>query len=119
MMGYCIVSAQTNNTPVEPKSIRVANNGVPYGTLGFPVGTYLTIESVWQPPPQNAICYPQDLWLVDTVNGGRLAKPVEIVIETTNSVHEGVRCVFKGYESFRMMGIAPGKETADKEAGNY
>ena len=118
LAAFCTVSAQTNNAPVEPQSIKVANNGVPYGTLGFPVGTYLTIEAVWQAPPHDVMCAPRNLWLVDTVNGGRLAKPVEIMIETTNSFNEGVRFTFKGYETCKMMGMAPGEEEAYKESGH-
>ena len=117
LAASCTASAQTNTAPTESKSIKLDNRGVPVGTLGFPVGTYLTIEAVWQAPPQSVICNPQDFWFVDTVNGGRLAKPVEIMIETTNSYHEGVRFTFKGYETCKMMGIAPGEEEAYKESG--
>ena len=85
LAGCCTVSAQTNTHSTELKSIKLdANSGLPIGTLGFPVGDYLTIEGVnWKRNPKPIMA--QNFFLVDTVNGKRLAEPVPI--ETRKS-HE-------------------------------
>ena len=124
LAGYYSVSAQTNSTPAESKSIKLDNRGVPLGTLGFPVGSYLTIEGVKEKPQilQN------QHWLVDTVNGRKLNKPVsmdaepELMIHSTNnvdtrSVPDDQRFIFKGYETLEMSGLPPGLQAAAKESG--
>jgi hypothetical protein len=124
MAGYCTISAQTSSTPSESKSIKLDSHGVPFGTLGFPVGSYLTIEGVKEKPQilQN------QHWLVDTVNGSKLTKPVSIDVEhismidwtnnvDTRSLPDGQRFIFKGYETLEMIGTSPGLKAAAKESG--
>jgi hypothetical protein len=124
LAGYCVVSAQTNSTPAESKSIKLDNRGVPFGTLGFPVGSYLTIEGVKEKQQK----LPNQHWLVDTVNGRKLNKPVSIDVERvsmidwtnnvdTRSLPDDQRFIFKGYETLEMMGIPPGIEAAANESG--
>jgi len=116
LAGFCTVSAQTNNTPAEPISIKLDNNGIPIGTLGFPIGSYLTIEGV-KAKQNPMIMANQDLCLVETVNGIKLAKPVTIEIEKAKGWSNNVPFVFKGYETFGMVGTPPAEEAAAKEAG--
>ena len=113
LASYCTLSAQTNNALAEPKPIKRDHSGVPIGTLGFPVGTYLTIEGVKE---KSSLKYDQH-WLVDTVNGSKLAEPVSIVMQTANGSTNGTRCGFKGFETLQMIGPPPGYVAAAKEAG--
>lgn len=120
LSGYCIACTQTNNTAAEPKAIKLDNMGVPLGTLGFGVGSYLTIEGVKAKrdrPPLSP-----GFFVVDTVNGRRLAEPVTIELETTNDwttndLFGGGRFVFKGYESLEMVGTPPGYFEAAEGSG--
>lgn len=85
---------------------------IPAGKLGFPLGTYLTIEGeAAKPGPKvNSTC----TLLVDTVNGKRLDAPVFIWIDSLKgSLPQTGRIVVRGYESGRMVGVPD--EVAEKE----
>lgn len=58
--------------------------------------------------------------LVDTVNGQRLAEPVDVWIENVKppGLPKGTRCVIRGYESGRMIGVPPGLEKAENLHGD-
>jgi hypothetical protein len=84
---------------------------VPIGSLGHPLGAYLTVEGVIDPelsktPPLR----------VDRVNGRKLREPVDITVENLR-LPAGVRCVLKGYETARMVGRPPAVVAAAQEAG--
>ena len=116
LAGYCTVSAQTTNAPAEPTSIKLDNRGVPFGTLGFPVGSYLTIEGVKEKPQimQN------QHWLVDTVNGSKLTERVVITFDSPQhllNLPVGGRFIVKGYETLAMVGEPPALEAAAKDSG--
>jgi len=118
LAGYCSGCAQTNNATSWDwqKPIIRDGSGVPIGTLGFPIGSYLTIEGI-KAKQDPMIMQNQDFCLVEKVNGSRLAKPVTIEIETANGWSNGVPFVFKGGEYFRMVGTPPAEEAAAMEAG--
>ena len=129
LAAFCTVSAQTNIAPAESKSIKLDTNGIPFGTLGYPVGSYLTIEG---PNPKWYEQYGKtdNSVLVDTVNGSKLAKPISIEAYfwhdtelPINNLHGMVlstnyeRFVFKGYEIMEVHGEPPAFEAAAKEPG--
>jgi hypothetical protein len=71
----------------------------PVGCLGYPIGSYLTIEGVREEKDKGGI---QTL-LVDTISGYKLEEPVGIWIENVE-LPPGERCVLKGYETGRWIG---------------
>ena len=73
---------------------------VPVGKLGLELGTYLTIEGV---PPDNQM--KAGNMIVGTVNGRKLDVPVLIQIQNVHALPAGVRCVLRGYESGKMIGV--------------
>lgn len=89
---------------------------IPSGKLGFPLGTYLTVEGTAAKPgfKVNSTC----TLIVETVNGKHLDQPIAIVVEDTGMPlpQEG-RIVIRGYESGKMIGTAPAEIDAAKEAG--
>ncbi len=95
-----------------------AQNDVPSGKLGFPLGSYLTVEG--QAAKAGFKVNPTCTLVVDTVNGKPLRQPVPIVVEHLNIVNplpQHGRVVIKGYESGKMIGTPPGAIAAAKEAG--
>ena len=88
---------------------------VPIGWLGYPLGTYLTIEG--QREEGDGPKMGRGRLLVDTINGKKLDKPAAIGIDHLKTLPGGVRCVIKGYENMRMIGAPPASEQAAKEAG--
>ncbi len=76
---------------------------VPMGRLGRPIGSYLTIEGVRMGAEQGKVG--TKTLLVDTVNGSELEQPIGIWIENVEALPASTRCVFKGYESARWIGI--------------
>jgi hypothetical protein len=86
---------------------------VPIGTLRFCLGSYLTIEgrrddAGWKTAQQ---------LLIDTINGKRLDDSIGIWVENVELPPPQFRCVLKGYEMARMIGVPPAVEQAEKEAG--
>lgn len=84
------------------------DDAIPMGKLGHKLGTYLTIEG---PRPTTDI-KPGNM-RVDTVNGKKLDKPIEILVENMARIPDGVRCTIRGYESGKMIGLP--FEVAEKE----
>jgi len=113
------VSADAKTTSEEPRDPRFnGQNDVPSGKLGFPLGTYLTVEG--QAARAGFKVNPTCTLVVDTVNGKRLAQPMPVVVEdlnTENPLPQRGRVIIKGYESGKMIGIPPGAVEAAKEAG--
>jgi hypothetical protein len=90
------------------------NGEMPIGSLGAPLGDYLTIEGTRAPKDdKNDACTLR----VDTVNGKKLASPVDIWIDNIEDLPERGRCILKGYETVRTVGIPPAVEEAAKEKG--
>jgi hypothetical protein len=90
-------------------------NGEPKGSLGQPLGDYLTIEGI---TPDQDFKVGSFLW-VSKVNGKALPEKVGIPIEgfDSSAVPRRTRCVLKGYETGRMVGQPPAVVAAAKEAG--
>lgn len=88
-----------------------ASDEVPLGKLGLPLGKYLTVEGEAAKPGLKV--NPTCTLVVDTVNGKRLKEPVDIWIDNVTALPQGERCVIKGYESGRMIGVPP--EVAEAE----
>ncbi len=74
----------------------------PVGVLGYPLGSYLTIEGVRVESGQGRRA--TESLIVDTVSGHKLAKPVTIHIST---MLPSGRCIFKGYEEGSWAGDWP------------
>ena len=78
----------------------------PIGSLGVPVGDYVTIEGV---------AVAGRLLNVDTLNGRKLETPVAITVEDIEPPPKEGRVVLKGYETLKMIGVPPGEEAAARE----
>jgi hypothetical protein len=85
---------------------------VPIGSLGHPVGDYLTIEGVRVNEGKVGV----HTFRVDTVNGKALDQSVDIWVDNLALPAEG-HCVLKGYETFSMIGVAPAVVDAAREEG--
>jgi hypothetical protein len=77
------------------------HHDVPKGRLGHPLGTYLTIEGV----RAEAGKVGTRTLLVDTVNGKKLDRPIGIWIDNVAPLPKGERCILRGYESGKMIGV--------------
>ncbi len=75
----------------------------PMGYLGYPVGTYVQIEGVRQ---EEGMVGTRTL-LVDTICREKLKSPIPIWVENAKNpgLPRGKRCVLRGYESARMIGL--------------
>ena len=93
---------------IEVKVLRGENppgagtNSAKMSRLGFPLGTFLTIEGVRS---EHGKGHARTL-LVDKVGNQTLNPPVGIWMENVE-LPEAVRCVFKGYETGRWIGTPP------------
>ncbi len=85
---------------------------VPLGSLGHPVGSYLTIEGIRLEGFKTGV----STLRVDTVNGQKLKEPVAIWIDNLD-LPRARRCKIKGYETLRMIGKPPAEVKAAEEAG--
>jgi hypothetical protein len=74
----------------------------PIGSLGFPIGTYLTLEGKRGDGIKTGV---QTL-LVDTINGKRLNNPVGIWIDNVD-LPPKFRCRLKGYEGSERSAFHP------------
>ena len=90
-----------------------SDDGVCNGKLGFPLGTYLRIEGVRAEEGKGA----PSILMVDTVNGKKLDTPIGIRIEKLDSLPRGPRCILRGYETGKMVGVPPAVIEAAKEEG--
>ena len=88
-----------------------AGDEIPSGKLGFPLGTYLTVEGEAAKPGLKV--NPTCTLVVDTVNGKKLKEPVDIWIDNVAALPQGERCSIKGYESGRMVGVPDEVATAE------
>lgn len=82
---------------------------IPAGRLTPTLGAYLTIEGARAEKGKVGV----NTLLVDTVNGKKLDTPIGVWIENVAALPKGTRCIVRGYESGRMIGV-PG-EVATKE----
>jgi hypothetical protein len=80
-----------------------ADDPIPAGRLGHSLGTYLKIEGVRVLEGKVGT---QTL-LVDTVNGKLLDEPLAVWIDNVVALPKEGRCVLRGYESGRMIGLPP------------
>jgi len=80
---------------------RLQNGQVPLGSLGYPLGDYLTVEGTREPGRGKGFAR----LLVDTINGKKLKEPIAIGLG--NLIHElpeNTRIIIKGYETGEMGG---------------
>ena len=95
-VGFCLADAppfKPGDKAVEP----------PVGRLGYRIGTYVTIEGVRAERGKVGV----HTLLVDKVSGYKLDEPVGIWVENVE-LPAGKRCVLKGYETGRWIGV-PGE----------
>lgn len=83
----------------------------PGGLLYDAIGEYLTIEGVRV--QESGFGITERSFLVDTVNGKKLSKPVHIEVWGVDLPRQK-RCVLKGYENGQMAGTPPAYEQAVK-----
>ena len=102
-----IVPSDAQANPVRPRQ--------PGGLLGDSLGTYITIEGVLYDGFQEKV--ESNTLLVDTVDGKKLAEPIQVLIRNVRPVPAKTRCVFKGYELGEMIGTPPAVRDATEELG--
>ena len=81
---------------------------LPAGRLGHPIGTYLQIEGVRA--EQGKV--DGHTLLVDRIEGSPLSSPTAISIDNLASLPSGARCVLRGYETGRWIGVPPSVEAS-------
>jgi hypothetical protein len=108
-----ISTSQSGEPIIQNKQPTLQIGDVPICSLGFPVGSYLTIEGV----RVDGMKAGDRSLRVDTVNGIALSEPVAIWVENIEPLPINTRCVLKGYETLTMVGTPPAYEDAVKEAG--
>ena len=96
IVGLCLAAAP----PFKPGYRTVEP---PIGRLGYRIGSYLTIEGVRAEQGKGGV----RTLLVDTISGFKLNEPVGIGIDNVE-LPAGERCVLKGYETGRWIGV-PGE----------
>jgi hypothetical protein len=77
----------------------------PMGLLGYPLGTYLTIEGQYNASEKNKLRH-RGVLDVDTVNDKKLDKTIYVIIKNVDidSLPNGTRYIFKGYETGCFIG---------------
>jgi hypothetical protein len=119
VLCLCPVRASAQPPPAgkPPERPTIRTGEVPAGSLGSPLGQYLTIEGIRYEPKPAIMVDTTSTLLVDTVNGKKLSKPIPIQIATVRALPKEGRCVLKGYEDGRMGGTPPAAFKAAEEAG--
>ena len=92
IVGICLADAP----PFKPGYRTVEP---PIGTLGYRIGSYVTIEGIRAEQGKGGV----RTLLVDTINGYKLDEPVGLGIENVD-LPSRERCVIKGYETGRWIG---------------
>ena len=82
---------------------------IPTGRLGHRLGTYLTIEGVRSEQGKSGV----RTLFVGAVNGKKLDTPIDIWVDNVDSLPKEARCILRGYESGRMIGVP--EDVAQKE----
>jgi hypothetical protein len=105
------------NAPVNRPMATILRRGeVPIGSLGFPLGSCLTLEG----RRDGGFKTGDQTLLIDTINGKRVGDHIGIWVENVELPPPQFRCVLKGYEMARMIGVPPAVEQAEqagREAG--
>lgn len=92
------------------RSLR-ANHRMPIGRLGFPLGTYLTIEGRHAPKaePGRASKASRNCLLIDRVNEKPVEPPIGVVFDNLDVTKmKADRFILKGYETGHPIGIPDG-----------
>jgi hypothetical protein len=98
-----VVLCLTLGTSESPPAVVAVETGlVPIGTLGHPLGELVTLEGTRANGSKSGVRTLQ----VEKIDGNALASPVSIGIDNID-LPEGQRCVIRGYETMRMVGMAP------------
>jgi hypothetical protein len=106
----CPLAAQQRAPGVRTGPPVLQTGDVPIGSLGYCLGSYLTVEGVMNRELKTGPLR------VDRINGQRLRVAVDITVANL-VLPDGVRCVLKGYETATMIGQPPAVAAAAKEAG--
>ena len=101
-----------NGTVGAAKAPVLRTGVVPIGSLGLPLGAYVTIDGVRLDGGKVGTSTHR----VDAVNGRKLPEPAAIWVDNLK-LPKDTRCKLKGYESARMIGKPPAKFAAAKENG--
>ncbi len=93
----------------DPARSSLPEPAMPPGRLGYPLGKYLTIEGVRAERGKVGV----RTLLVDKADGREVSPPIGLWIDNTDALPAGTRCVLRGYESGKMIGLP--REVAEKE----
>jgi hypothetical protein len=107
-----MVVAGSSGAIAEDKPLVLHSGRVPIGSLGHPLGSYLTVEGVRLDAPKTGV----STLRIDAINGQKLGMPVDIWIDNLDLPKEK-RCKIKGYETMRMIGKPPAESDAEEEQG--
>jgi hypothetical protein len=92
-----------SNKPMPSVGTRSKETIIPIGKLGYPMGSFLTLEGVATEHP----LFMGPGFVVDSVNGRKLASSIMVVVEQNAKsprLPKGERCIIRGYESGEMIG---------------
>lgn len=114
---------QSSVAPSGPKTEPVKAHQ-PGGVLSDQLGVYRTIEGIGSAGGK----VETGTFLVDTVDGRKLDKPIPLVIRGAVVVNQNLqpaglslpakrRCILKGFESGEMIGVPPAVSAAAQEQG--
>lgn len=105
LFGFVVLACTEVRPPIEDALV---GDTLPAGRLGHPIGTYLQIEGVRA--EQGKV--DDHTLLVDRLGGSPLSPPTAISIDNLDSLPKGARCVLRGYETGRWIGVPPGVEAS-------
>lgn len=74
---------------------------IPEGKLGYPLGKYLKVQGMRAEKGEVGV----NTLIIDTVDGKKLKEPVRLWIENVEALPKDTRCIFRGYESGKMIGV--------------
>ncbi len=111
-LGLFGCDSPDRTTEIDPTKSHILFSGSvkpPMGSLGYLIGTYLTIEGHRYEPTDGLKRHGRTL-LVDTVQGKRLDVPVKLIIKNvdTDSMNAQIRWILNGYESGAWVGSPEG-----------
>ena len=95
-------------TPVKLSNISPTTRIKPIGKLGYPFGTYLTIEGIGHNNTTSPFRQDWQEFTVDVINGNKLTSPVTTIIQgpfLQPTIEKKVRCILRGYELCETLGM--------------
>ena len=107
----CLFSIATSASGKSlPQKPTLQPGDLPIGELGYPIGSYLVIEGKRVDGIKTGV----STLAVSKVNGNELKKVIHIWIDNID-LPKGKKCIIKGYETFKTLGVPPAVIQAAEE----